>query len=247
MLVFDPIPIGENAYQLTELTFNDALKVSAIDYKLNEKRISAFLGHALGNQTLPLSLTAQERYFLMLKYVQTQTNTLFSSEVNFENCFRSEQNWLSQVSENGVTVRQLTGAEAEYLESKCVNAAEWIACLLAFQIKYENHEYLGTFPDRSQSQKENLDQFSMRLNYLKTLPQSDFNLIYTDYLALNTKLFTHVELNVNNDGFVVLRGADDAPLRFRPSTCFIGIIKELDKSFTQHGTKSFKSLQDVIF
>ncbi|UUM26364.1 hypothetical protein NQU59_11705 [Acinetobacter colistiniresistens] len=130
MLVFDPIPIGENAYQLTELTFNDALKVSAIDYKLNEKRISAFLGHALGNQTLPLSLTAQERYFLMLKYVQTQTNTLFSSEVNFENCFRSEQNWLSQVSENGVTVRQLIGAEAKTKKCQFVRIGIFYTILL---------------------------------------------------------------------------------------------------------------------
>ncbi|RSN83396.1 hypothetical protein EA770_07320 [Acinetobacter baumannii] len=232
MLDFEAIPIGNNIYQLNELTFNDALKVSAIDFRLNEKRISSFLGHALGDMSSPMSMTVQERYYLMLKYVQNQTNTLFSSEVNFEDCFRTGLDWNEEISDQGVTVRQLNGTEAEFLESKCVNAAEWIACLLAFQIKYENHEYLGSFPDRSLSTKENIEQFSKRLNYLKTLPQSDFNLIYQDYIALNSNLFTHVELNVNNDGFVVLRGADDAPLRFRPSTCFIGIIKELDKSFT---------------
>ncbi|KYQ84061.1 hypothetical protein AWW72_10830 [Acinetobacter sp. NRRL B-65365] len=232
MLVFDPIPIGENAYQLSELIFNDALKVSAIDSRLNEKRISSFLGYSLGNMALPLTMTVQERYYLMLKYVQKQTNTLFSSEVNFEDCFKTETVWNEEISELGVTVRQLNGAEAEYLESKCVNAAEWIACLLAFQIKYENHEHLGLYPDRSLPMNEYIAQFSKRLNYLKSLPQSDFNLIYQDYITLNSKLFTHVELNVNNDGFVVQRGADDAPLRFRPSTCFIGIIKELDKSFT---------------
>lgn len=232
MLVFDPIPIGENAYQLSEIIFNDALKVSAIDSRLNEKRISSFLGHSLGNMALPMTMTVQERYYLMLKYVQKQTNTLFSSEVNFEDCFKTETVWNEEISEQGVTVRQLNGAEAEYLESKCVNAAEWIACLLAFQIKYENHEHLGLYPDRSLPMNEYIAQFSKRLNYLKSLPQSDFNLIYQDYITLNSKLFTHVELNVNNDGFVVQRGADDAPLRFRPSTCFIGIIKELDKSFT---------------
>lgn len=232
MLNFDPMPIGEQTYQLNEITFNDALKVAAIDPKLNEKRITLFLSHALQNQQLPLMMTAQERYFLMIKYVQNQTNTLFSSDIDLSNCFKENSPWIDEVSEVGVTVRQLDGSEAEYLEAHCMNAAEWIACLLAFQIKYENHEHLGQFPDRNAIDQVYKQQFTQRLGYLKTLPQSEFNLIYLDYLKLNSQLFTHLELSVNNEGFVVQRGADDAPIRFRASTCFIGIIKELDKSFT---------------
>lgn len=232
MLNFDPIPIGEQTYQLNEVTFNDALKVAAIDPKLNEKRITSFLAHALGNSQLPLMMTAQERYFLMIKYVQNQTNTLFSTNTDFSNCFKEQSSWTHEVLEVGVTVRQVIGSEAEYLEAHCMNAAEWIACLLAFQIKYENHEHLGQLPDRSAIDQVYKQQFSQRLGYLKTLPQSEFNLIYLDYLKLNSQLFTHIELSVNNEGFVVQRGADDAPIRFRASTCFIGIIKELDKSFT---------------
>lgn len=232
MLNFDPIPIGGKTYQLNEISFNEALKVAAIDPKLNEKRITAFLSQALQNQQLPLMMTAQERYFLMIKYVQNQTNTLFSTNTDFSNCFKEHSDWISEVSEVGVTVRQVSGSEAEYLEAHCMNAAEWIACLLAFQIKYENHEHLGQFPDRNAIDQIYKQQFSQRLGYLKTLPQSEFNLIYLDYLKLNSQLFTHLELSVNNEGFVVQRGADDAPIRFRASTCFIGIIKELDKSFT---------------
>lgn len=232
MLNFDPIPIGENTYQLNEVTFNEALKVAAIDHKLNEKRITSFLGHALGNFQLPLTMSAQERYFLMIKYVQNQTNTLFSTDTDLSNCFKVQMGWMSEVSDVGVTVRQVSGSEAEYLEAHCVNAAEWIACLLAFQIKYENHEHLEQFPDRNAIDQVYKQQFTQRLSYLKALPQSEFNLIYLDYLKLNSQLFTHIDLSVNNEGFVVQRGADDAPIRFRASTCFIGIIKELDKSFT---------------
>jgi len=232
MLNFDPIHIGGQTYQLNEITFNEALKVAAIDPKLNEKRITSFLSQALQNPQLPLLMTAQERYFLMIKYVQNQTNTLFSTNTDFSNCFKEHSDWIHEVSEVGVTVRQVSGSEAEYLEEHCMNAAEWIACLLAFQIKYENHEHLGQFPDRSAIDQVYKQQFSERLGYLKTLPQSEFNLIYLDYLKLNRQLFTHLELSVNNEGFVVQRGADDAPIRFRSSTCFIGIIKELDKSFT---------------
>lgn len=52
-------------------------KMERIDHKLNEKRITSFLAHALGNSQLPLFMTVQERYFLMIKYVQNQTNTFF--------------------------------------------------------------------------------------------------------------------------------------------------------------------------
>lgn len=232
MLNFDPIHIGENSYKLNEITFNEALKVSAVDAKLNEKRISEFLSHSLKDGSLPLKMTEQERIFLMLKYVQNQTNTLFSSEADLSNCFLDQTTWLEQITEQGITVRQLNGNEAEYLEAHCMNAAEWIACMLAFQISYENHGHLGSFPDRGLPDLAYKNQFSLRLNYLKSLPQSDFDLIYQDFQKLNNQLFTHVQLSVNNDGFVVLRGADDAPLRFRASTAFIGILKELDKSFT---------------
>lgn len=50
---------------------------ACIYHKLNEKRITSFLAHALGNSQLPLFMTVQERYFLMIKYVQNQTNTFF--------------------------------------------------------------------------------------------------------------------------------------------------------------------------
>ncbi|MDH0032920.1 MULTISPECIES: hypothetical protein [unclassified Acinetobacter] len=232
MLNFDPIPIGEKSYQLNEVIFNDALKVAAVPAKFNEKRISAFLAHSLKDSLLPLKMTAQERIFLMLKYVQQQTNTLFSSDADLSKCFLEQGVWLDQITERGVTVRQLNGTEAEYLEAHCMNAAEWIACMLAFQISYENHEHLGSFPDRGLPDLAYKDQFSLRLNYLKSLPQSDFDLVYQDFQKLNNQLFTHVQLSVNNDGLVVLRGADDAPLRFRAASAFIGIIKELDKSFT---------------
>ena len=124
MLSFDPVPIGNNMYQLQEIVFNDALKVAAINQRLNEKRISAFLSHALCNKEQPLNMTVQERYCLMLKYVEKQSGTLFSTDADFSKCYlHSEENWQPEISQNGITVRQLVGREAEYLEEHCANAA----------------------------------------------------------------------------------------------------------------------------
>lgn len=57
MLTFDPVPVGNNTYQMQEIIFNDSLKVAAIDKSRNEKRISAFLSHVLANAELPLKMT----------------------------------------------------------------------------------------------------------------------------------------------------------------------------------------------
>ena len=232
MLSFDPMPIGNNTYQLQEIVFNDALKVAAINQRLNEKRISAFLSHALSNKEQPLNMTVQERYCLMLKYVENQSATLFSTDANFSKCYlHSEETWQPEISHNGITVRQLVGREAEYLEEHCANAAEWIACMLAFQISYAGHEKLSELPDRNVNDSEFIKQFAERLEFLKKQTQSDFDLIYQDFIALNNQLFTMIHLNVSNQGLVISRGADDAPLRFRPAAAFFGIIKELDQSF----------------
>jgi hypothetical protein len=118
MLSFDPVPIGNNTYQLQEIVFNDTLKVAAINQQLNEKRISVFLSHALPNKEQPLNMTVQERYCLMLKYVENQSATLFSTDADFLNAICIlKKTGRSEISQNGVTVRQLIGREASILKS----------------------------------------------------------------------------------------------------------------------------------
>lgn len=56
---------------------------------------------------------------------------------------QSENNWKTEATQNGITVRQLVGMEAEFLEANCKNVAEWIACMMAFQLSYSNHEHLS--------------------------------------------------------------------------------------------------------
>lgn len=231
MLTFDPVSIGNTTYQMQEIDFNNALKVATIDQRLNEKRISEFLKHILNNDQL-LMMTVQERYYLMLRYMEKQSITLFSTDTDFSKCYlTSDKPWQNEITHNGVTVRQLNGKEAEYLEEHCTNAAEWIACMLAFQISYNGHEALSELPNRNLSDTEFLNQFSERLAFLKRRAQSEFNLIYQDFNTLNNQLFSEIQLNVSNQGLVISRGADDAPLRFCPSAAFLGIIKELDQSF----------------
>ncbi|MFX9420627.1 hypothetical protein ABTO45_22970, partial [Acinetobacter baumannii] len=90
------------------------------------------------------------------------------------------------------------------------NVAEWIACMMAFQLSYSNHEHLALLPDRTNPQLFE-EQFKQRLDFIKKMPASDFDLCYQDFNNLNNELFTHLRLSVDNHGILVERGADDAP------------------------------------
>lgn len=229
MIQFDPVLIGDYTYQMTEITFNASLKVTVIDKSLNEKRMTAFLSSILNVD--PLAITVQERYFLMLKYMQKQGQTLFSNDLDFSKYMVGDCAFAKEIHENGITVRQLTGRDAELLETNCKSAAEWIACMMAMQLSYEGHSLLEHLPDQSADQQVYSQQFMSRLDHIKNLSASDFEQCYDDFSRLNQQLFTHICVMVSNEG-LVLRGADDAPLRFRPSACFIGIIKQLDQSYS---------------
>lgn len=231
MIQFDPVPVGQSSYQLTEITFNDSLKVAVIEKRLNEKRITEFLKATL-KQHNPLKLTAQERYLLLLKYMQKQNETMFASDMDFSKYIMSGADFKNDISENGVMVRQLTGRDVEYLEASCCNAAEWIACMMAMQLSYSGHDVLEKLPDQNAFDQLYMQQFMSRLDHIKKLPASEFQQCYQEYAVLNNQLCTHVRLTICNDG-LALRGTDDAPVRFCPASCFIGIIRELDRSYSQ--------------
>ncbi|WP_026470387.1 hypothetical protein [Alkanindiges illinoisensis] len=232
MLTFDAIPIGPTTYTPQELTINDCLKVAVVSQQLNEKRVTVFLKGMLQDDKLPLSITCQERYYLLMKYVEKQGNSLLAIDMDLSACYLPPgMEWKTQITQNGVTVQQLNGRGAEFLESKCKNAIEWLACMMALQLAHEKHPELAVLPDLTVDDAAFEQQFMQRLDYIKKLSQSEFELCYEDFAPLNQQLFSLISLTANNSGLVIERGADDAPVRFRPSAAFIRLIKELDQSF----------------
>lgn len=233
MLTFETTTIGTTTYVPQELTINDCLKVAVVGQQLNEKRLSVFLTGMLSDEKLPLRMTAQERYYFLLKYAEKQGNSLLAIDMDLSACYLpAGLEWKTQITQNGVTVQQLNGRCAEFLESKCKNAIEWLACMMALQLAHDKHQELAVLPDLNAEDAVFEQQFMQRLDYIKKLPQSEFELCYEDFAPLNQQLFSLVSLTVNNSGLVIERGADDAPVRFRPSAAFIRLIKELDQSFT---------------
>ena len=232
MMSFNPIQINNKTFQLQELTFNQALKISAIDPKYNEKRLSEFLKSALSDHLIDVrDLSVQVRYYLLLQYLATQTKTIFAiSDVDVGKYMLKTKQAESQISIDGVTVRLLTGHDAELLESNCASCAEWIACMIAMQLSFEKHDVLKGVLLPSQQDYET--QFITRLDYVKNLPLTEFNVLYDQYELLLSQLSHLVEIVPSESGLALLPvngGTDDAPMRFCPSTAFTGCIKYLDK------------------
>lgn len=91
MITFDPVYVGENTYQMQELSFEQCLKISIIAPNFNEKRLSAFLKSALDNVD-PLLLSIQERYLLLLKYLEKQSNTMLEVNTDWSKVFLQSEN-----------------------------------------------------------------------------------------------------------------------------------------------------------
>lgn len=226
MITFNPITIQDQHYQMHEITFNDALKISAIPQAQNERRLSEFLRATLKGSVDPLKITVQERYFLLLKYLETQSDTLLGVDVDFAIFLHDSSNFKTCFKHEDVSLRLITGLEAEYLESKCTSVAEWIACCMALQLSYTEHDVLEGFLDPTASSFE--DAFMQRLGYLKALPLSEFEGYFDDFNGLSESTKLMVDVGLDNEGFTV-RGTDDAPMRFCAASCFFGLFKDLDQ------------------
>lgn len=229
MLIIDDLKIANKTFKFHELTFNELLPISIIHPDLNEKRLTAFVNLATGSQFDAAMLTVQERYAVLVQYLMHQSENLLSVSMDFSDykpCLGQE--WKERITDNGVTVRQLYGFEAERLEADCKSVAEWLCCSVAMQLSFDSHEHLQGVLDINAADYEM--QFLKRLDFIKNLPGSKWESYFNCYSELNPQLFSVLTIGVTKEGFAV-RGADDAHIRFRVSTIFTNTFTELDKLY----------------
>lgn len=225
-----PIQIGDTKYQLNELTFHDAIKISRIPEQHNEQRITAFLCAVLRNDTLPLQMTVQERYYLLMHYLDTQTDTVISNKRPYKNyMLASQQPFKTQAEFGNATCRQLTGRDAETLESLCTEIGDWFVGAMALQFHSSDVPSLPPLPAADCTDDVLTDSLKARAAVLKVLPQSKFDLFYGLYAHLQDEMSTLCRLSFDDSGFTVLGGTDDAPARFRPSAALTGLARQLDR------------------
>lgn len=230
MLHFERVSIGHHHYLMKELTFNAAIKIAKIPESNLEQRLTVFLQNVLNDELLPLQMTAQERYALLLNYLKVQHGTLLEVSHNLDNFLMQPTQWQLESQIDGFKIKQLDGFACELLEKNCANIADWLAGGMAAQL-WKIDSDMPPLPNAAMLAEEYQARFFERVAYLKNLPVTDFNEYYTIFSQANTQLNTLVRLDFDETGLVV-RGTDDAPYRFCPSSTFTGIIRELDRYFT---------------
>lgn len=243
MIHFPRLSVGKDHYQLRELTFGQSIKVAKIPEHCNEQRLSAFLAAALDDQSLALTLPVQLRYWLLLQYLSAQSGTLVDAHTDYAPYLVvGQEEWVEELSLDGLTVRQLSGLQAEVIDSACEDVADRVLAAMAFQLV----SYQGFDPLPQQPTQQNLWKVVLqRAEILRNLPESEFDALFDRYQAHCTQMATLLRTGFDNTGVVIFGGAANQAARFRPATAFGFVTTQLAEHFIEQGTEINNGLSDV--
>lgn len=228
--MYIPISIANTDYEFRNLLVEDILELSKIQKNYFEQQLSLVIKSITSGKVNPLHLTCQERYAIFLSYLGLTTDhnglqkevdvNLYLAE-NLDN-FNAER----MVDEYGVSVRHLMGVEAHALEIGCSSTSDWILGVMAITIGCEQLPPI----DQATSLAFSGKMIQSRMQELQKMDVLEFNRLMASYLELQNKQHQLVSIAFDN-GIVLekfsLRGADDAPMRFQPSTAFKGYAKNI--------------------
>lgn len=236
MLDFPLIQDFGKSFQMQELTGIDILSIVQIPERYQERRLSVFLDCILGKKNIGATLTLQERYFLLLKYLEKQNNTILQIETDIDEYFLKEpcSTWNVENTNGSISVRQLVGRDLEYIEKNCNQPLEILYCFLALQYKdtESEHELLRELVPFDLSDTDYFEQVKKRFLFLFSLTASDISKLYDNYFELNKAFSTHLNTVHTLQGVAIYKkngGTDDAPTRFRTSLTFPRFIKDMEK------------------
>ncbi len=229
MIAFPRIDLGASTVQMRELTVGESLALAKVPERLQEARITKFLGTAIGDEETARKLTVQERYYLLVQYLAVQEDNPLAMNVNYGLYLLPRvTEWRESVAGIAAPVwRQLRGHHVELLELLCENVADWVTCAMAVQCDLAGWAAL---PGDDATQTELSEAVRARFTALQDLPGSEFEALAAEWSAACMAMSRFMRTGYDNKGITILPvngGADDAPARFRPSTAFGRVIREL--------------------
>lgn len=233
------------ACRLRELKLGEAIQIGRMP-PLLEAQLTAFLGFILEDKDLPLSLTIQERYYLLMLYRTCQKDSNLALEGDYSAYFiQSAQrlSWYQQQQSDQLLVTQLTGQQAEVLEELCEDLLDWTLGAMALQCQQiESLDHWPTLPT-SATREQTAQIMRERIAILEAMPDSEFDQLYAEYNYLNEQFHYLVKTGFDAQGIVIYGGADDAPVRFRVLTCMGQFSQFMAKHMAETRTEPSDTLQ----
>lgn len=225
------VDMAGRSHWVQELTFSQSMQIAGLPDNLQEKRLTAMLRAICPSSPDPLTMTVQERYYLLLQYLAAQQDSLIGYSMNYSSYARLQHEpWRQSMVLDGITIHQMTGLQAEILEAACENSADWVLGVLAMQIEASELPHLD-----SQDQSSLANQLHERVKKIGAMPNSQVDHLYSLWLQAQDRMGTAVHLGIDGGGLIVYGGADDAPMRFCATAAFGFIAGQLAGGVDQDG------------
>ncbi len=235
------VSIAGHTYEPHNILMSDVMEVAKIEKNHFEKQLTQVLTTIAGKQSKinMQALTCEERYALFLHYLDvTRDHNDLSDSINPGEYLAENLDLFSteRLHGQGISIRHLTGLEAEALEVGCQYTEDWILGAMAITIEYGDALPAMDIPTSIDFTARMIHN---RINILLNMEQPEFNDLMDKYLDLQLAQ-DHLVNIAFEDGIVLekfgLRGADDAPVRFRPSIAVTSYSKELLSIATRKNT-----------
>lgn len=229
-MVYPIVSIASRDYAVKDVLMSDVLNIAKMKTGLYEKQLTRILSTITGGTVNVQTLSCEERYAIFLHYLDlTSDHNDLSAEINPAEYLAPNLDDFSNErveGKNGVTVRHLNGMEAEALEMGCENTEDWILGAMAITIGCELLPPL----DIPTTVEYCAKMIHSRIEILLSMDTAEFNQLMADYLDAQYEQ-AHLVNIAFDQGIVLekfaLRGADDAPRRFRPTIAFTGYAKDM--------------------
>lgn len=225
---FTNIEIANRHYKLCHLLVSNVLQISKIRPDFYEKQLTQaiYTIAPCDDPQAPLKMSVQERYAILLSYLQLVDNRL-DDDVQISDYLGEDLTTFSheRIEINGISVRPLNGLEAHALEEGCESTVDWIMGAMAMQIGCEELPPIDEFTNLTFT--KNL--IKTRIDQLSKLEIGHFNELFNTYLHLDSQFNNLVKI-IFDKGIVLQKingGTDDAPLRFRVASAFTGHTKDI--------------------
>lgn len=221
--------IANRNYKFNHLkngVIQDMAKLKSTHY---EAMLTRGLGAIIGSDVNARALTTQERYAILLTYLDAIEDKNIDESIDIKQFLHSDLSVFKRdpIEGDNIQVRHLTGIEAEALEIGCENSADWILGAMSMQIGCD--ELPPIRPDLLKEVGYTCKMIKNRIDVLNELDQPVLNELIYKFRNLEEQLQTLVNISYYK-GIVLNKvngGTDDAPVRFRINSAITGPAKRL--------------------
>lgn len=235
------IDLLKQPFTVKQMTVGNALAIASVKVKYNERRISLMIDEMADKKGFSATLTAQERYFILLSHHALANNDFVENDaVKLPENYLIDDTMPSDVPEcyqlNEIKICHLYGRHLDILDLLHQNGAEWYNGQMACQIVGDISHIIGGDTDEwheltvDMPENEIRAEIIRRVHFISSLSVNTYESLANTYNIGLVQLTHFVSMGVDNEGITLMaqRGGEAGkPERFCPLEGLRGTIQQL--------------------